>query len=79
MFGVPTIRSDIQKKGMKSVGDPNNYGDEKPAVALLFPEKFSHMGLVPEDFTLKRPKEEIKEIFEKIGFGYKIGKFLGIY
>lgn len=30
---------------MKSVADPQNYGDEVPAVALLFPEKFSHMGL----------------------------------
>lgn len=79
MFGVPTIRSDIIKNGMKSVGDPNNYGDEKPAVALLFPEKFSHMGLIPEDFTLKRQKSEIKEIFDSIGFCYKIGKFNGIY
>lgn len=30
---------------MKSVADPQNYGDELPAVSLLFPEKFSHMGL----------------------------------
>ena len=75
MFGVPTIRSDIDKKGVKSVADPNNYGDELPAVALLFPSKFSHMGLSKEDFALKRSREEIKEIFESIGYKYKIGKF----
>lgn len=45
VFGVPTVRTDIEKKGMKSVADPQNYGDEVPAVNLLFPEKFSHMGL----------------------------------
>lgn len=51
IYGVATIRSDIKKKGMKSVADPQNYGDEKPAIALLFPEKFSHMGLEEKDFT----------------------------
>lgn len=37
IFGVPTIRDDIKKTGIKSVADPNNYGDEKPAIGLLFP------------------------------------------
>lgn len=37
VFGVPTIRDDIQKKGMKSVADPINYGDEPAGIELLFP------------------------------------------
>ncbi|CAD8057130.1 unnamed protein product [Paramecium sonneborni] len=78
-FGVPAIRNDIIKKGMKSVADPQNYGDEVPAVALLFPEKFSHMGLSEQDFLSLRRKQEIKEIFESIGIKYGIGKFEGIF
>jgi len=37
VFGTPTIRDDITRKTQKSIADPNNYGDEKPSVALLFP------------------------------------------
>lgn len=51
MFGVPTIRKDIKKKGIKSVADINNYGDEPAAIHLLNPEKFSAMGLSPADLT----------------------------
>jgi hypothetical protein len=47
------------KKGMKSVADPQNYGDEKPAIALLFPEKFAHLGLSKEDFEKLRQKAEV--------------------
>lgn len=79
VFGVPTIRDDILKKGMKSIADPNNYGDEKPALALLFPEKYHFMGIDKEDFALRRYKYEIKDLFEKVGFKYKVGKFEGIY
>lgn len=56
---MATIRNDIKKKGMKSVADPLNYGDEKPAIALLLPEKFSHMGLDETDFLKVRPKLEV--------------------
>ncbi|CAD8058098.1 unnamed protein product [Paramecium sonneborni] len=78
-FGVPTIRNDILKTGMKSVADPQNYGDEVPAVALLFPEKFSHMGLTEQDFLMLRNKKDIKQIFESIGIKYGIGKFEGVF
>lgn len=74
---------------MKSVADPQNYGDEKPAIALLFPEKFAHMGLSKEDFEKLRPKNEviqiviyfskIKNIFEAIGIKYGVGKFEAIF
>jgi len=28
VFGVPTIRNDISEPGIKSIADPNNYGNE---------------------------------------------------
>ena len=59
---------------------------------LIFPQKYSSMGLSKEDFNALRPKKEvneklfknskkaqIKEIFEATGIKYKIGKFEGIY
>ncbi|EGR29619.1 hypothetical protein IMG5_152210 [Ichthyophthirius multifiliis] len=79
IFGTPTIRDDIMKPQVKSIADPNNYGDEKPAVNLLFPQKYHYMGVDEQDFLLKRNKQEIKEIFKSIGFDYKAGKFEGIY
>lgn len=63
MFGVPTIRNDITKRTLKSVGDINNYGDEPNAIQLLSPEKFSSMGLTTDDFLELRPKNEIRDIF----------------
>jgi len=37
------------------------------------------MGITEYDFILPRPREEIKALFEKIGFSYKIGKFNAMY
>lgn len=37
------------------------------------------MGVNQTDFNIKRPKQEIRDIFEKIGKTYKEGKFIGIY
>lgn len=79
VFGTPTIRTDILKPIKKSVADPNNYGDEPPAIHLLFPQKYSDMGLTEEDFKKKRTKEDIKGIFNAIGLTYKIGKFEAIF
>jgi hypothetical protein len=36
-----------------------NYGDEKPAVALLFPQKYDFLGVSKEDFATARPKEQV--------------------
>jgi len=79
VFGLPTIRTDIPKPKLKSVADPNNYGDEPPTVGLLFPQRFADMGVNPQDFEVLRPKEEIRKMFANIGFGYKAGKFEGIF
>lgn len=37
------------------------------------------MGITEEDFLMPRPREEIKILFERIGFSYKIGKFNAMY
>lgn len=37
------------------------------------------MGITEYDFQLPRPREEIKTLFERIGYSYKIGKFNAIY
>ena len=37
------------------------------------------MGISEYDFQLPRPREEIKLLFEKIGYSYKIGKFNTMY
>jgi hypothetical protein len=37
------------------------------------------MGITEYDFQLPREREEIKLLFEKIGFSYKIGKFNAMY
>jgi len=78
-FGVPTIRNDIKKPNMRSIADPNNYGDEPNSVGLLFPQRFSDIGVGKDDFEALRPKEEIRKMFANIGYAYKPGKFEGVF
>jgi hypothetical protein len=37
------------------------------------------LGVTEEDFNAPRSKEEIKTIFENIGFKYKVGKFNAMF
>ena len=46
---------------------------------LLFPSTFTEMGITEYDFQLPRSREEIKVLFEKIGFSYKVGKFNAMF
>ena len=46
---------------------------------MLFPSTFTEMGITEYDFNLPRPREEIKALFERIGFTYKVGKFNAMY
>lgn len=46
---------------------------------LLFPSNFSEVGVSEHDFRELRTREQIKALFEKIGFTYKIGKFNAMY
>jgi hypothetical protein len=78
-FGCPTIRTDIPYKVWRSVADYNNYGDEPEAVDLLFPSTATELGITEADFQQLRDRQAIKELFEKIGHSFKIGKFNTLY
>ena len=56
-----------------------NYGDEPEAVDLLFPSNYSEIGISEQDFRRLRSRTEIRALFEKIGFSYKVGKFNAMY
>ena len=56
-----------------------NYGDEPEAVEILFPNTFTEMGISEYDFQVPRFRDEIKLLFERIGFSYKIGKFNAMF
>lgn len=79
VFGCPSIRTDIPGKRLKSVADHQNYGDEPEAIDLLCPATFVELGISETDFERPRSYDEIKSLFEKIGYSYKIGKFNAIF
>jgi EF-hand domain-containing family member B len=78
-FGCPTIRNDIPYKAKRSISDFQNYGDEPEAVDLLMPSTFVELGVSEWDFQQPRSRQEIKDLFERIGVSYKIGKFNAIF
>lgn len=45
----------------------------------MFPSTFTELGISEYDFQLPRSREEIRALFERIGFTYKIGKFNAMY
>ena len=79
VFGAPTIRLDIPFKQKKSMADHQNYGDEPDAVDLLFPNAFTELGVSSYDFATLRSRDEIKNLFTRIGYTYKIGKFNAMF
>jgi len=46
---------------------------------LLFPSNFSENGVSENDFRELKTRDEIKSLFAKIGYTYKIGKFNAMY
>jgi len=48
-------------------------------VDLLFPSSYSEMGIQETDFRKLRSRDEIKCMFEAIGYTYKLGKFNAMY
>ena len=78
-FGVPTVRRDIPSKSFKSVADYQNYGDEPEAIDILFPSNYNELGVNENDFRRARRREEIRLLFSKIGFDFKLGKFNALY
>ena len=77
-FGCPTVRTDIPMKKLKSVADHQNYGDEPEAIDLLFPATYTELNVTESEFLKVRPADELRTVFEKIGYSYKDGKFNAI-
>ena len=77
-FGVPTIRSDVEKKSFKSVADPNNYGDEASVVQLLYPDCWLRYGISENEFMRPREIDNIRSLFEAIGVSLGKGKALAM-
>lgn len=46
---------------------------------MLFPSNFSELGISEQDFRKLRSRDEIRVMFEAVGFTYKIGKFNAMY
>jgi len=66
VYGTPSIRADIPAPRLRSVADPQNYGDEHNAQGLLYPSKTAYDGVHETEFTMERRPEEIREIFRKM-------------
>jgi len=79
MFGVPSIRKDIEAPAQKSVADHQNYGDESGAETLLYPPRFTDEGVEQADFLYARDKAELADIFQSAGFGLTAPQFEAIY
>ena len=74
-YGVPTIRSDLPLKKLKSVTDIKNYGDEPDAYDLLYPHPEAIRGVYDEDFEKLLSKEEIYEQMKKYDFIIPEGEY----
>ena len=68
VYGVPTIRSDLKPKEVKSVCDLNNYGDEPDVYELLYPHPENVRGVHDEDFDVLYTKDEIYKLLRKYDF-----------
>ncbi|XP_050988015.1 LOW QUALITY PROTEIN: EF-hand domain-containing family member B [Labeo rohita] len=66
-YGVPTVRSDLPAPRIKRVSDRTNYGDEATAHDLLNPPLHSLHGVHEREFFSPRTKDEIAQIFQKVG------------
>ena len=78
-FGCPTVRNDIPAKAFRSVADHQNYGDEPQAVQLLFPATDLNIGVQEADFTKLMHKNELKSLFDRLGYNYRPAKFNAIF
>ncbi|GFR51165.1 hypothetical protein Agub_g13522 [Astrephomene gubernaculifera] len=68
VFGVPTIRTDmVRLPKLRSVADPQNYGNEPDAGQVLRPPLAADLGISDEQFVALRPKEEIRQLVDDAG------------
>lgn len=74
-YGVPSIRHDLETPQLRSVADPNNYGDESNCKGLLYPSRFAVDGVDEQDFVAVRSADEIRDIFARMGAEFEDGQF----
>ena len=67
-YGIPSIRSDLPLKKIKSVCDIKNYGDEPDVYDLLYPHPEAIRGVNDKDFEKLYTKEEIFKLMKKYDF-----------
>lgn len=78
-FGAPSIRTDIPLKVFRSVADHQNYGDEPEAIDIMFPATQLENNVTERDFVQIRRKDELRTMFEKLGYVYRPAKFNAIF
>ena len=78
-YGIPSIRSDLPQKKLKSVTDIKNYGDEPDVYELLYPHPENVNGVDDKDFEELMTKEEIYELIKKYDFNIPQDEFNLIY
>ncbi|GIL88535.1 hypothetical protein Vretimale_15344 [Volvox reticuliferus] len=66
-FGIPTIRTDLRLPRLRSVADPQNYGNESDAGQVLRPPLAADLGISDEQFVALRPKEDIRQLVREAG------------
>ncbi|XP_051722172.1 EF-hand domain-containing family member B isoform X2 [Ctenopharyngodon idella] len=67
IYGVPSVRTDLPAPRIKRISDRTNYGDEATAHYLLHPPLHFLYGVHEEEFFSPRTKDEIAQIFQKVG------------
>mmetsp|Transcript_23843 Transcript_23843/g.28802 ORF Transcript_23843/g.28802 Transcript_23843/m.28802 type:complete len:451 (+) Transcript_23843:210-1562(+) len=73
VFGAPTIRTDIGKRGSylggthKAFADNNDYGEEPDASALLYPPPAAERGVNEEHYLQAYSKEQLREFLGAAG------------
>ena len=67
-YGVPTIRSDLPQKNLKSFMDIKDYGDEPDVYELLYPHPENVNGVEDKDFEQLMTKEEIYDLIKRFDF-----------
>lgn len=78
-FGCPTVRSDIKKPATRSVSDCQNYGDDVSAGTLVQPSQYGHLGVEDDDFFVRLDREEIRDMFEAIGYQLSQQEFAQVW
>lgn len=78
-FGCPSLRTDRPVPKRRSVADNNNYGTDPTAQELLAPSHFVSEGVDNNDFFDDRGQEEIRDIFQNIGYNFTDEQFQCIW